>query len=267
MKTLHNGLSAPRRHTATALSKEHASIPAAPRSRIWASNYHERRSEQPRPVVLEQLARASRLRERDVHEAVLRLRRARRSRHSDDGHPNSNTSYVFAGDMNGDGVEQRPDLHPAGYVGDELLADSGQRGDPEWLHRRSGSRGVGCVHQPGSVPEQTSRRIRRAQRDCSCRWSSGWTSASAQDVFQGSAEGGTAVQVRLDITNFGNLLNQQLGRRSASHPDQHSDEPRGRSGWQVDVSARTGQQRLADHVVPDDDLQLGRLHVDAELPV
>ena len=37
----------------------------------------------------------------------------------------SRFSYVFAGDMNGDGVtRQRPDLHPAGAVGDELLARS-----------------------------------------------------------------------------------------------------------------------------------------------
>ena len=89
----------------------------------------------------------------------------------------------------------------------------------------------------------------------------------AQGVFHGKSGRKHSGEVRLDITNFGNLLNSQLGRRSANHPDQHPHDPGGGCSREIDISDGAGQQRTADHVVPDHDVQLRRLHVDAELPV
>ena len=50
-------------------------------------------------------------------------------------------------------------------------------------------------------------------------------------------------QIRADMLNFGNLLNERLGRRPA--PDQHAaaDRADGGAGWPVDAQGRA-QYRL-----------------------
>ena len=59
---------------------------------------------------------------------------------------NGNTSYVFSGDMNGDtAIRQRPDLHPARSVGDELRARSA---------RPAPRRGPSPPHQQAEAFEQ-----------------------------------------------------------------------------------------------------------------
>ena len=58
-------------------------------------------------------------------------------------------------------VDQRPDLHPEGRVGDELQGGNGQR---HHLHSAAAGRCVGSRDQAGLLPQRPSRAVRRAQR-------------------------------------------------------------------------------------------------------
>ena len=71
--------------------------------------------------------------------------------------------------------------------------------------------GVRGLHQAGQVPEQASRRVRASAAPSSCRWSSRIDLSLTQDVFQSIGGHRHSGQFRLDITNFGNLLNHNWG--------------------------------------------------------
>ena len=70
------------------------------------------------------------------------------------------------------GERQRPDLHPAQHVGDELQAAHGERQDV--LGGRSGRR-VRAVHPERPLPQLAPRPVRRARRVSSIRWSTAST--------------------------------------------------------------------------------------------
>ena len=70
-------------------------------------------------------------------------------------------------------LRQRPDLHPARHVGDELRRRS-RRQRPH-VHRRRAGGGLRGLHPAGRVPEQAPRPVRRARRAVACRCSTEWT--------------------------------------------------------------------------------------------
>ena len=127
-----------------------------------------------------------------------------------DGHTNGNTSYLFAGDANGDSVtRQRPDLHPARYVGDEFQA-ADRSAARTYTAGRSGRR-VRTADQRRQLPEVAPRPVRRAQRRVPADRQPDRPERHAGHVPQHRAAASTPAQIRLDITNFGNLLNNNWG--------------------------------------------------------
>ncbi len=158
--------------------------------------------------VLAQLAGTSLLHRRLVLEAVLQLRR-------DDGvgvlggaHHRQRELHLLGRHERRHGERQRPDLHPARSVGDELRA----------VHRPAAARSPrpsrprrGTPTSPRTAISASTAASTPSAARCSSRSSSASTSASARTSsasFGGARHSG---QIRLDISNFGNLLNSNWG--------------------------------------------------------
>ena len=88
-----------------------------------------------------------------------------------------------------------------------------------------------------------------------------------QDVFVKAGGHRHAGQIRLDITNFGNLLNKNWGVGPASGQRLHPDRPDGGRDRQTVVHDADGQ-RQPDHLAAADvGGCYGRLRDDAQLPI
>ena len=125
---------------------------------------------------------------------------------------NGNTSYVFSGDMNGDTASGNDLI----YIPRDQSEMSFAQFTTAPAQRRTftaaaAGGGVRAVHPERSVPARASRRVRASATRCSCRWSSAWTSAWSRTCSRALGGGRHGGQIRLDITNFGNLLNSDWG--------------------------------------------------------
>ncbi len=89
----------------------------------------------------------------------------------------------------------------------------------------------------------------------------------SQDIFHVFGGHEHSGQIRLDITNFGNLLNDNWGVGQRLVQNQILTNARGRRPGPRDLPHGGREQRAADHVVPDDDVRDRRLHADVELPL
>ena len=71
--------------------------------------------------------------------------------------------------------------------------------------------GVRGLHPAGQVPERAPRRVRASAARCSCRCCTSMDLSLTQDVFKNIKGKRNAGQFRIDIQNFGNLLNSNWG--------------------------------------------------------
>ena len=89
----------------------------------------------------------------------------------------------------------------------------------------------------------------------------------SQDIFHSLGGHRHSGQIRLDITNFGNMLNDNWGVSQRLVQNQiltnGAADAQGRATYRMAVV----NNALADDVVPDDDLRDRRLHVDVEFPL
>ena len=122
---------------------------------------------------------------------------------------NGNTSYVFAGDMNGDGGSSNDLIYIPRDASEMNFATFTARAaapsPPPSRRRRSrptSSRTLIFASTAASTPS--------AAR-CSCRSSTGRPERHAGHVRRTSAAGATRSRSALDILNFGNLLNSNWG--------------------------------------------------------
>ncbi len=133
------------------------------------------RPEQSRARLLRRLAGSPLLRRRLLHVRVPRTSASRRCRSSGSPGRNGSTSYTFSRrSERRRRHEQRPDLHPARHVGDEL--PDLQRGRPD-VHGGRAGRGVRRLHRPGPLPEREPRAATPNAAPSSCPWSTASTSA------------------------------------------------------------------------------------------
>ena len=220
-KNLTRGFSVQGRLTTTA-SRRHWSIPApSPPARSPATPIVGDPNN-PALAYSAQLAGAPHLPRRPATRSSTSASARRPSRRSGTARTNGNTSYVFAGDMNGDTRDrQRPDLHPARSVGDELRAVH-RRGQRPHVHRRRAGGGVRAAtsarttylsEHRGEYAERNAVFLPMVKRMD--------LSLSPGRLRQRSAAARHAGQIRLDITNFGNLLNSDwgVGQRIRAEPD------------------------------------------------
>ena len=96
----------------------------------------------------------------------------------------------------------------------------------------------------------------------------------SQDLFHNIGGARNGFQVRLDITNFGNLLNSNLGRGQAAgrngqlqQPGADPDQPGGRHPGAFDIPPGRREQRADQEHVPDRGNDVGRVSVHGEFAV
>ena len=165
---------------------------------------------------------------------------------------NGNTAYTFAGDMNGDGGS-----------GNDLIyipRDASEMNFAQFTHTN------GRVFTPA---EQAAAFETYIQQDEYLRERRGQYAERGavfvplvnradlsvmQDVFATLSGRRHSGQIRLDILNFGNMLNSDwgVGRASDPQPDTHHSPPcRGYAGPR-DLSPGRGEQRVADQILRKD---------------
>ena len=127
-----------------------------------------------------------------------------------DGHTNGNTSFVFAGDANGDTVSGNDLIYiPRNTSEMNFKPLNASATVSRALRPRTGR----CLREADygrCVSEQASRRVCRAQRGVP-PFVNRIDLSIIQDLFHSVGRARHSGQVRLDITNIGNLLNSNWG--------------------------------------------------------
>jgi hypothetical protein len=127
-----------------------------------------------------------------------------------DAHTNGNTSYVFAGDMNGDGAQ-----------GNDLIYVPRDQSEMNFvaIPATATVRAFTAAEQAAAFDQYisndkylSSRRGQYAERNAVfLPFTQRMDLSVSQDIFHSIAGRRHAGQIRLDITNFGNLLNKDWG--------------------------------------------------------
>ena len=196
-------------------------------------------------------------------------RRSRRSRTSP-----RNVSYVFNGDMNGDGFSGNDLIYiPRDTGGDELRTFTHTNGRV-FTAAEQATAFEAYIQQDPYLSEHRGEYAQRGgmflpmfnRMDLSL----------IQDVFKNIGGKRNAGQFRFDVTNFGNLLNHDWGvsKRTVVLDDrsQRRADPDQRRGRSDDASGRDlsdggGQQRALKSVVPDEHGSERRVSGDVQLQV
>ena len=150
-----------------------------------------------------------------------------------DGHTNGNTSYVFAGDANGDSVSGNDLIYiprDTSEMNFKPLTVSGRT-----YTAADQAAAFEQLHQERQLPELAPRPVRRAQRGVPADGQPHRPEHHARTCSTTSPARKHSGQIRLDITNFGNLLNNNwgVGQRLINNSD--PDEPDGRCHRQADL--------------------------------
>ena len=190
------------------------SIPGSIAAGSWQNNPHSADPNNPGTRHLRAVARTPLLHRRCLHEGLLRL-----GRHDDFrvlGEPDDRQRQLR--------VRRRHERRPGT---NDLIYVPRDQSEMNFVVRslrvagrspgRAGSR-LGCLHQPGQVPEHTSRPVRRARSVMAPDGPSARLQHRAERVREPLRET-NAFQFRVDIDNFTNLLNSDwgVGQRTVAH--------------------------------------------------
>ena len=125
-----------------------------------------------------------------------------------EGYSQGAASYVFSGDLNGDGGTTNDLIYVPRDTSEMNFVPI--TGSVPFTRRRAGG-GLGDLHQPGRVPQQP-RRGQYAERGgvlLPMVWRLDF--AVAQDLFKDLGANRHSLQFRADFLNFSNLLNHDWG--------------------------------------------------------
>ena len=164
------------------------------------------------------------------------------------GYTNGVASYTYAGDLNGDGAtandliyvpRDESEMNFAPITGSAPFSAAEQAAAWETYIRQDAY----LSQHRGEYVVRNAVRLPMVNR---------FDFSVAQDLFRNLGSARHSLQFRADILNFGNLLEQRLGRRPA--PDQRAaaHQPRRGRGRQADVPPARRQRRADDEVARDD---------------
>ena len=180
------------------------------------------------------------------------------------GQTSANGSYIFSGDANGDGQTNDLIYIPREHHRDELQAPDGQL--------------AGRTPRPIRPPRSSS--TSRTTRTCRSHrgqyaerggvfypWVNRIDLSIIQDVFHSVKGRRHTGQIRLDVTNFGNLLNHNWGVGTRLINPQILTSPSADANGALTYNLQTLERQPVDEPVSDLGGPRRRLWVDAEFPL
>ena len=176
----------------------------------------------------------------------------------------TNASYVFSGDANGDQAQNNDLIYiprDTSEMNFKPLTVSGRT-------FTAAEQAAAFEQYIQNDPYLSSRRGQYAERGGFYNPLVNRVDLSlTQDVFHKIGGARHSGQIRLDITNFGNLLNHNWGVSPAAHQSSDPDEPDRRRPGAADVQHAVAQRGATDHAMADVSQPRGRLRDDVELPL